>query len=67
MEPWYGHPRSCHKIYLAADLDLFQGGRYITDSEGHEILGKFWQALGGSWGGDFGDFNHYSQEHEGRR
>jgi len=69
MEPWYGHPNSCHKVYLAADLDLFKDGGYLADTEAHKELGAFWKKLGGCWGGDFSnpDGNHYSLEHNGRR
>jgi len=30
-------------------------------------LGLYWESIGGSWGGRFGDGNHFSLEHEGRR
>ena len=32
----------------------------------HGEVGEFWESLGGSWGGQFNDGNHYSIEH-GRR
>lgn len=59
-----GISNSLHKERLAIDLNLFRDGRYITDGEGHSILGTWWKALGPDyrWGGDFTkkDFNHYS-------
>jgi hypothetical protein len=65
-----GHMRgSLHYIRLAIDLNLFVAGEYRTDTASYEPLGKFWESIGGSWGGRFssGDGNHFSIEHEGRR
>jgi hypothetical protein len=65
----YGHSKSCHKVRLAIDLNLFKDGKYITNEVGHEELGKWWKDGHplARWGGDFRikDFNHYSFEHEG--
>lgn len=65
-----GTANSLHIDRLAIDLNLFREGRYITDSEGHSLLGAWWKSLGNDykWGGDFAkrDFNHYSISHEGR-
>jgi hypothetical protein len=63
----YGHPRSCHKIQLALDLDLFKDGRYLGESEDHKELGLYWESLHPDcrWGGRFSDGNHYSLTHEG--
>jgi len=67
----YGHAKSCHKLRLAIDLNLFKDSRYITDDEGHKELGKWWKDVHSlaRWGGDFTfkDFNHYSFEHEGNK
>src|SRR5574340_159484 len=65
----YGHSKSCHKIRLAIDLNLFKDGAYIQDDTGHRQLGAWWvqQDPDCAWGGDFGDFNHYSFRHEGMR
>lgn len=60
-----GSKRSLHTLKLAADLNLFKDGKYIRTSKGHKELGEFWESLGGSWGGRFGDGNHYSIEHNG--
>jgi hypothetical protein len=64
-----GIKNSCHTIRLAIDLNLFKGGKYLTDSKVHEPFGLYWEALHpeNSWGGRFGDGNHYSMEHEGRK
>jgi len=53
---------SYHYKHLAADLNLFKDGKYLTRREDHHLLGQYWKAYGGTWGGDFssGDANHYS-------
>lgn len=63
----YGRSRSNHKVRLAADLNLFKDGVYLTKTEDHRPLGLYWESMGGSWGGRFNDGNHYSLEHLGRR
>lgn len=65
----YGHSKSAHKIRLAIDLNLFKDGVYIQDDTGHRQLGKWWvqQCPDCAWGGEFGDFNHYSFRHEGMK
>ena len=55
----YGHPNSMHKKRLAIDLNLFKNGRYLASTKAHEPLGLWWESIGGSWGGRFGDGNHY--------
>ncbi len=66
-----GTSTSLHIERLAIDLNLFKEGRFITDSEGHTELGRWWKSLGQDyrWGGDFvkKDFNHYSISPDGRR
>lgn len=61
----YGHSKSCHKLRLAIDLNLFKDGKFLTTTEGHRELGEWWESQGGTWGGRFNDANHYSFEHEG--
>ena len=63
----YGRPRSCHKLRLALDLNLFREGKYLARTEDHLPIGERWEAMGGAWGGRFGDGNHYSLEHQGAR
>lgn len=57
--------KSLHYIGLAKDFDLFKDGVYLTKTEDHTPLGEYWESLGGTWGGRFGDGNHYSIEHKG--
>jgi len=63
----YSRARSCHKLRLAIDLNLFKNGKYIIGSEGHTELGKWWlqQDPDARHGGAFADWNHYSFEHDG--
>ena len=57
----HSHSRnSFHYKRLAIDLNLFEDGRYLESTEAHRTLGMFWESLGGTWGGKFGDGNHYS-------
>ena len=53
-------PDSYHFIRLAIDLNLIKDGVYLTETDDHRPLGMFWESLGGTWGGRFGDGNHYS-------
>jgi len=63
-----GHmPNSLHYIRLAIDLNLFEEGKYLRTVKDHEVLGLYWESIGGSWGGRFRDGNHYSLEHNGVR
>lgn len=63
----YGQAKSCHKLRLAVDLNLFKNGVYLSTTDDHLPLGTWWESQGGSWGGRFQDGNHYSFEHEGMR
>ena len=63
----YSSANSLHKERLAIDFNLFKDGRFLPQSEDHRPLGEYWESLGGSWGGRFGDGNHYSLEHGGRK
>ena len=64
---------SLHELGLAADLDLYQGGRYLEKTEDHRVLGEWWEARGTNlglpltWGGRFNDGNHYSLAWQGRK
>ena len=61
-----------HYKALAQDLNLFIGGKWISDGD-HEAwkrLGSFWKTLhvDARWGGDFpGDANHFSFERDGKK
>ena len=63
----YGHPKSCHKLKLAIDLNLFKQGVFLTTTEAHRPLGEWWESQGGTWGGRFNDANHYSISYEGQK
>lgn len=65
----YGHKNSCHKLKLAIDLYITQGGVYLTGykaATAHKFLHDFWDLLGGAERIPH-DLNHYSLEHEGMR
>ena len=58
-----GHiANSFHYKRLAIDLNLFKKGRYLTSTKSHKPLGEYWKSLDPecTWGGDWGDGNHYS-------
>jgi len=65
-----GISNSLHLVGLAADLLLYQDGKYLTATVDHKLLGEYWESLGPDyrWGGRFTkpDGNHYSIAHEGR-
>jgi hypothetical protein len=60
---------SLHTEKLAVDLDLFYHGTYLSDTEAHRPFGEYWESLHAlcRWGGRWGDGNHYSMEHNGRK
>ena len=69
----YDGPHKCggmHYTKLAQDLNLFVDGLLCRDGEhpAWQAIGKHWKTLHPSarWGGDWGDANHVSFEHEGR-
>lgn len=64
-----GIKNSLHTSRLAIDLNLFKDGRYLSSAEAHRPFGEWWELLNPlcRWGGRFGDGNHYSFEHEGRK
>jgi hypothetical protein len=65
------HPESTHYARLGADLNLFVDGvyidRYTKAPQVWDDLGAYWESLhkDARWGGRFGDYNHFSFEHEG--
>ena len=63
----YGRARSCHKLRLAIDLNLFKDGKFLGTTEAHRPLGEWWEGQhpDARWGGQFNDGNHYSFEHGG--
>ncbi len=64
-----GISNSLHLDQLAIDLNLFKDGQWLTTTEAHQPLGEWWEKLHPlcRWGGRFGDGNHYSVTHEGRK
>lgn len=60
-----GIKNSLHLKKLAVDFDLFKDGVWLKKTEDHRLLGKYWKSMGGSWGGDWGDGNHYSLSPDG--
>ena len=67
-----GSKNSLHCRRLALDLNLFKKGRYLTSTKAHKPLGEYWESLSTPgleccWGGRFGDGNHYSIAHGGRK
>lgn len=63
----YGHAKSCHKLRLALDINLWKNNVYLTKTEDYEPIGLIWESMGGTWGGRFADGNHFSLAHEGMR
>jgi hypothetical protein len=58
-----GHKKnSFHYNRLAIDLNLFRDGKFLEETKDHEMLGVWWEHMGGTWGGRFKnpDGNHYS-------
>lgn len=67
-----GIRRSLHQDRLAVDLNLFRGGEWLTKTEDFIPLGEWWEqqshdGLTYCWGGRFGDGNHFSFLHDGRK
>jgi len=63
-----GIKNSLHTVKLAGDLNLFKNGKYLTKTEDHRPFGEYWESLSTpeytcTWGGRFGDGNHYSISH----
>ena len=71
---WYaakgkGIANSLHTVCLAADINLFKNGSYLTQSEEYQELGLYWESLDPNcnWGGRFDDGNHFSYSWFGMR
>jgi hypothetical protein len=64
-----GFAKSNHCLRLAIDLHLFIDGVWQEKTEDHAELGEWWEQQDPrcSWGGHFGDGNHYSFEWRGVR
>ena len=53
---------SWHEKGLAIDINIFEYGILLKRTEDHLPLGTYWTQLGGTWGGNWDDGNHYSWE-----
>lgn len=63
-----GIANSLHIDRLAIDIHLYRAdGTYLSRTEDHTALGEYWESIGGTWGGRFGDGNHYSLAYGGRK
>jgi len=68
-----GISKSLHLSRIAVDIHLFRmvegGWEYLTTNEAHRAIGEWWETQHAlcRWGGRWGDGNHYSLEHEGRK
>ena len=67
-----GIKNSLHTKKLAIDLNLFKDGKYLTKTEDYKVLGEYWEMQSQSgyichWGGHFGDGNHFSIGHGGKK
>ena len=65
-----GHPKSTHLHRLGQDLMLFVDDVWIQgDHEAWHDLGEHWKTLHprACWGGDWGDYNHFSFSWNGIR
>jgi len=51
---------SFHYKHLAVDVNLFKDAVYLSKTSDHLLLGEFWESIRGTWGGRWGDGNHYS-------
>lgn len=65
-----GIANSLHRIRLAADINAFKEGRFLTRTEEYRELGELWESFTTEdyrcvWGGSFRDGNHFSIEHQG--
>ena len=67
-EQGIGIADSLHNDKLAADLNLFRHGRYLSSTESHRESGEMWESRHPlcRWGGRFSDGNHYSMTRGGR-
>lgn len=62
-----GIKHSLHCSRLAVDLNLFRGDVYLTRTDDYKALGRWWEQIGGTWGGRFGDGNHFSLAYDGKK
>ena len=68
-EKGIGIKNSLHCLRLAIDLNVFKDGKYLSKTADLLPLGEVWESMHelATWGGRFGDGNHFSLTHGGRR
>ena len=62
-----GSTNSLHKSRLAKDIILDRDGVWLQETEDYKPLGLVWESMGGTWGGRWGDGNHFSTAYGGRK
>lgn len=62
-----GIKNSVHTKRLAQDINLFKDGEFLVKPEDYVPFGEWWkkQHPSARYGGDFGDFDHFSFEWNG--
>lgn len=63
----HGIKNSEHTRKLAQDLNLFKNGEFLTKPEDYRPFGEWWKKQHplARFGGDFGDYDHFSFEYQG--
>jgi hypothetical protein len=63
-----GSAKSLHTLKLAADVNCYRDGKFLSKTSDYEALGSYWKSLDTDcrWGGDFDDGRHFSLTHGGR-
>lgn len=59
-----GIKHSLHCDRLACDINIFRDGQWIATPD---EIGEWWENIGGTWGGRFGDPPHFSLSYGGRK
>ncbi len=60
-----GIRNSLHEQGLAVDLNFFIEGELQRTVAAYAPLGRHWESKGGSWGGNWGDADHFSLSPDG--
>ena len=61
---------SLHLQNLAVDFALIKNGKFLNESEVYDMMGEYWQSIGGRWGGEFTtlkDYYHFEYNHKRRQ
>lgn len=64
-----GIKNSVHTSRLAQDLNLFKDGEFLIKPEDYTPFGEYWKTLHplARFGGDFGDYDHFSFQWNGAK